>query len=349
MRHMKRLLASLLVIPAAACTGGERANSGQCPAGETCSPKTPNGLHFIGNQLADDLNLVGPSPTAVGGTQDVALQYDRGDGILVALDLPFTADDMGGAGVKVVSTSGSVVSVSGQGSFSNYLRILDADDGTLFDRKTLTGASLDTVELLPMNLERVPAHAQLAFAAGDFDIAIGLYGQVQESGGPTEERIVDSTMTLDLAGSTQTAWDTLHNAGATPGTRTLTVTAGDKPALPIDVVVVSTADQIAPLDAPQSLTPNVASDVCFTATTQGRTIVGLTWNFNVDGVSTAAATFAPNCISLTTSRTSGTVSVTGAAGGQMATLTLNIGAMAREQPKAPVHLRPTTAGERAAM
>jgi len=347
MRHMKRLLASLLLV--AACTGGERASTGQCPTGETCSPKTPNGLHFIGNQLADDLNLVGPSPTAIGGTQDVALQYDRGDGILIALDLPYTADDMGGAGVKVESMSGSVVSVSGQGSFTNYLRILDATDNTLFDRKQLTGAALDTVELLPMNLERVPAHAQIAFAAGDFDIAIGLYGQVQESGGPTEERIVDSTMTLDLPGATKTAWDTLHLAAAAPGTSTLTVTAGDKPALPIDVVVVSAADQVAPLDAPQSLMTNVAADVCFTATSGARTVVGLPWNFTVDGVSEAHATFAPNCISVTTQKTSGTVSVVGAAGGQMATLTLNVGAMAREQVTKPVHMRPTTAGERAAM
>ena len=114
--------------------------TGQCPAGETCSPLTPNGLHFIGNQLADDLNLVGPAPTAIGGTQEVALQYDRGDGILIALDLPFTADDDGGHGVKVNATSGSVVTISGEGSRTNYLRILDADDGTLFDRKLLTGA-----------------------------------------------------------------------------------------------------------------------------------------------------------------------------------------------------------------
>lgn len=348
MRHMKRLLAYLLIVPAAACTGGERANSGQCPAGEVCSPKTPNGLHFIGNQLADDLNLVGPSPTAIGGTQDIALQYDRGDGILIALDLPFTADDMGGAGVKIVSTSGSVVSVSGQGSFTNYLRILDAADGTLFDRKQLTGASLDTIELLPMNLERIPAHAQLAFATGDFDIAIGLYGQVQESGGPTPERIVDSTMSLDLPGATKTAWDTLHNAGATVGTRTLTVTAGDKPAAQLDVVVVSAADQVAPLDAPQSLMPNIASDVCFTATAAGRTVVGLPWTFTVDGVSEAHATFAPNCISVTTAKTSGTVSVVGAAGGQMATLQLNVGAAARKTVL-PERIRPTTEGERASM
>ncbi len=342
---MKRLLASLLFVTA--CTGGERANTGQCPAGEVCSPKTPNGLHFIGNQLADDLNLVGPSPTAIGGTQDIALQYDRGNGILIALDLPFTADDDGAAGVKIVSTSGSVVSVQGEASRTNYLRILDAADGTLFDRKQLTGAAPDTIELLPTSLERIPAHAQLAFAAGDVALAVGLYGQVQESSGPLEERIVDSTMTLDLAGATKTAWDSLHLPSAAPGTSTLTVTAGDKPAAHLDVVVVSAADSVAPLDAPQTLQTNVTADVCFTATANGRTVVGLPWTFTVDGVA-GQSVLEPNCASVKTTKTSGTVTIVGAAGGQMATLVLNVGAMARESVR-PLRMRPTTAGERAAM
>src|SRR5690349_9941492 len=119
---MKSLvLASLLVVPA--CFGGERASTGQCPAGEVCSPETPNGLHFIGQALIDDVLVSGPAATAIGGTQDVALQYDRGDGILIALDLPYTADDDGGLGVRVDHTAGSVVTMRGMKSRSNYLRI----------------------------------------------------------------------------------------------------------------------------------------------------------------------------------------------------------------------------------
>src|SRR6187402_2643497 len=81
----------------AACTGGERANSGECPAGEVCSPETPRGLHFIGNAMSDQLlgSLFGPAATAVGGTQEVALEWDRGDGNLVAFTLPYRADDDG--------------------------------------------------------------------------------------------------------------------------------------------------------------------------------------------------------------------------------------------------------------
>lgn len=343
---MKRLLVSLLGL--AACTGGERANSGQCPAGETCSPLTPNGLHFIGNQLSDDLNLVGPSPTAIGGSQEVAIQYDRGDGILIALDLPFTADDDGGQGVKVTGTSGSVVTITGEGSRSNYLRILDADDGTLFDRKMLTGAALDTIEVLPMNLERVPAHADLAWAAGDFDIAVALWGQVQESSGPTEERLVDNTMNLGYQYGQATAWDSLHVTAAPVGTQPLTITAGDKPTLDVDIVVVDAADQVVPLDSPDHLQTNVPGDVCFSALSGTRTIVGLPWTFTVDGVP-AQSDLEPNCVRITTNRTSGTIPIVASAGGQSATLELMVSTMAREQTLRPARVQPTTAGERAAM
>jgi hypothetical protein len=342
---MKRPLLAFLGL--AACTGGERANSGKCPAGETCSPLTPNGLHFIGNQLSDDLNLSGPSPTAIGGSQEVAIQYDRGDGILVALDLPFTADDDGGAGVKVTATSGSVVTVTGEGSRSNYLRILDADDGTLFDRKMLAGAALDTIELYPMNLERFPAHADLAWAAGDIDLAVTLWGDVQEDSGPTSERLVDSSMSLDLAGSERTAWDSLHLASATPGTATLSVTAGDKPPADMDVVVVDNADQVVPLDSPDHLTPNLASDVCFSAISGNRTVIGFPWTFTVEGVAVQGS-LEPNCVTVTTTRTSGTLAIVGSAGGQSATLQLTIGEMARTAPR-PARVRPTTAGDRASM
>src|SRR3569623_854047 len=139
---MKRLLV-LLLVPA--CTGGERANSGQCPEGEVCSALTPRGLQFIGDDLVDTLTLVGPSATAIGGTQAIALQYDRGDNLLIALDLPYEAKTSGNLGVTVQQTRGSVVTVQGAASGTNYLRIVDADDGTLFDRKLL-GAGAVSIE-----------------------------------------------------------------------------------------------------------------------------------------------------------------------------------------------------------
>jgi len=339
---MKRLLA-LLLVPA--CTGGDRANTGQCPDGEVCSPLTPNGLQFIGNDLVDSLNLVGPSATAIGGTQAIALQYDRAsDGVLIALDLPFKAETSGNLGVTVSATSGSVVTVQGSASGTNYLRIVDANDNTLFDRKLIGAGAVDKIELIPSTFEHVPADADLAWAPGTFDIGVALYGTV---GSMTDQRLVDNTMTLDLAGAAQSHWDTVHVSNAQPGTSTLMVTAGDKPPATIDVVVVANADSVGPSDAPASVMANTPVEVCFTATSGTRTIIGLPWTFTVDGVAGSAG-LSPNCADVKTMKTSGSISIVASAGGQSATLVLPVGAMARTAPR-PARELPTTAGERASM
>ncbi len=337
-----------LSLPLVACYGGERATTGQCPAGEVCSPTTPYGLHFIGNGLADDILLSGPAATAIGGTQDVALQYDRGDGVLIALDQPYTADDDGGIGVKVDHTSGSVVTMRGVGSRTNYLRILDPG-GDLMDRKELTGAAIDAIALVPTDFELVPSGVDLAWATGEQSIGVALSGQVQESGGPTEERLVDTSMQLALAGADRAAWDTLHLANATTGTSSLQISAGDKPPLGIDVVVVDHADAITPQDpAPASLMTNETVSVCFSAMTGGRYVVGLGWTYVIDGVTLDAPGLGRNCASVSTTKTSGTVSVQALAGGQTATVSLSVGATRQAPQHRGSVIRPT-AGDRAAM
>ncbi|HTL35589.1 MAG TPA: hypothetical protein VL326_20815 [Kofleriaceae bacterium] len=361
---MKRILllaSPLISLAGAGCYGGERYNTGECPAGETCSDLTPKGLQFVGNHLVDDILLSGPRATAVDGTQVVALQYDRGDGITVALDLPYTADDDGGNGVKVSATSGSQVTMLGAGSRTNYLRILD-QDGLLMDRKELTGAALTKIELVPTDFESIPNGSDLAFAPGKRELGVALYGDVQHSSGPVSERIVDTGMQLTLAGSTLKAWDTLELANAQVGRSTLLVGAGDKKATPanIEIVVVDHADAVSAIDpAPTAIMPSGSQQVCFKATmadTNGpRYITGLTWNFNVDGTTKTQGdgTVTRNCISFSTTKTTGTVSVQATAGGQSATVTLAVGAARSIAPVgAGVHTAADavpTDGDRAAL
>ena len=346
---------SLLLLPlplVAACYGGERHTSGQCPAGETCSPATPTGLQFIGNALAGELVLSGPRPTAVGGTQAVALQYDRGDGVMIALDLPYTADDQGGAGITIAGTSGSQVTVRGAGSFSNYLRILD-EDNLLMDRKQLTGAALSSMELIPDDYESVPPQTSLAWAAGTRKVAVALYGDVQTSTGRSTERLVDTAMQLSFAGAQRTAWDTLQ-IDAQVGSYLIGVTAGDKPAAALDFVVVDHADSVAvQQNAPSTIAPNTSTTVCFSALTAGRYVAGLTWTYSVDGAQTIKGdgTAERNCVTVSTQKASGTVSVSAAAGGQSTAMALTVGA-ARTTGSDPVHLVShaiATDGDRAAM
>ncbi|HEY5926314.1 MAG TPA: hypothetical protein VIV11_31730 [Kofleriaceae bacterium] len=357
---MRLLYLSLVSIPLVGCYGGERRETGECPAGETCSDLTPTGLDFIGNRLIGELLLSGPRPTAIGGTQAVALEYDRGDGVDVALDLPFTADDDGGIGVKVDSTTGSQVIVRGAGSRTNYLRILDSD-GFLMDRKELTGAALETIELVPADFENVPAGLEIAFATGPRQFGIALYGDVQTSSGPRLERLIDTSMELSLAGSTREAWDTLE-INATAGTSTLSVTAGDKPAATMDFIVVDHADSVAvQAGEPSTIAPNTSESICFTALSGGRYVAGLTWTYVIDGASPITKgndALTRNCISVSTQKTTGTVTVQATAGGQSTAMALTVG-MARTtgeltpaagEPKTRALSHATaTAGDRASM
>jgi hypothetical protein len=347
---MKRLLLSLS-LPLVACYGGERRNTGECPAGETCSTLTPDGLDFVGNRLVGELLLSGPRPTAIGGTQAIALEYNRGDGVDVALDLPFTADDNGGQGIKVASISGSQVTVRGAGSFSNYLRILD-DEGLLLDRKELTGAALTEIELITADYEKVPAGAELAFASGARKVGIALYGDVQTSGGPSSQRIIDTSMALDFPGANRASWDTLE-INATPGTFFISATAGGKPPAALDFIVVDHADSVTALaDNPGTIKTSSSTSVCFQALSGTRYIAGLTWTYNVDGQVTTKGNddLTRNCVSVTTAKVTGTVSISATAGGQTTAMALTV-ATARELPTevaTPTNWI-TTAGDRASM
>lgn len=356
---MNRLLLASLSLPLVACYAGERRASGECPAGETCSDTTPTGLLFIGNGLTNDILWSGPRATAIGGTQTVALQYDRGDGVDIALDQPYTADDDGGIGVRVDATSGSQVTVRGMGSRSNYLRILDTD-GLLMDRKELTGAALKSMELVPEDFEAVPQDKQLAFNVGERELGIALYGDVQTSGGPELQRLVDTSMQLTLSGSQRVAWDRLRIDHAV-GTYALAVTAGDKPANTLDLVVVDQADTLSALpNESTSIMSNQSRSICFQALAADRYIIGLTWTFRVDGETKVQGdnTLMRNCVSVSTQKTSGTVTVQASAGGQSASLALSVNAAPRLQidpaapTPAPIRMQPTAItveGDRAAM
>jgi hypothetical protein len=314
--------------------GGERADTGQCPAGETCSPETPDGLNFIGTDLGGAIELGGPSPTAIGGTQEIALDDED-----VPLTFPYTVDDQGGAGVRFDHQNGNVVTVTGAGSFSNYLRILDASTSELFDRKLVTGAQLDHVALIPIGLETVPTGMAVVYAAGPVDIVVALFGQVQESAGPTDERIVDTSMIASLAGATQPAWDTFAFANASAGDYAMTLTAGNVAAQSLTVTIVDGADAIAQIDPSSTIAPG--DDICFAATNAGRYVAGLQWSFTIDD---AAAAGVGNCVSPDVEH--GTVDVTATAGGQTATVSMTVVQSAKR------HARPiprSTAGERAAM
>ena len=329
---MKRLLVALALVPA--CVGGERSDSGQCPTGETCSPETPSGLQFIGSSLLGAFVVGGPLATAIGGTQEIELDIEAAIGVYVPLNLAYTVDDDGGTGVRFDHQNGNIVTVRGAGSSSNYLRILDATTGDLFDRKMLTGSQIAAIAVVPATLDEIPTGMPVAYAAGQVDVGVAL---LDASG----ERLVDTSMVATLGGATQRAWDTLELPNASPGDFALSVTAGDSSPSQLTVSVVGGADAMVAIDPASTIAPG--DDICFAATNAGRYVAGLAWSFTINGVATAGTA---NCVS--GDQPSGDLTVTASAGGQTATVEMTVVQSAvRHASHRPQPL--PTAGERAAM
>ena len=351
-------LVPLALLPLTACTGGERASSGACPAGEVCSPLTPDGLYFLGNELGDSplMNDIAPSPIAVGGTGEITLYFhDPGPSTdLIELDLPYVADDDGGAGFAVVTTSGPVVTLRGVSTGANYLRITEPGTGELYDRYRLAGAGIDTIELVGTELEVVsPTRPRLAWATGAQTLGVALTGEVDIDGRTGPARLIDSSMELTLTGATRTSWDTLRLPDAAPGTYPLAVTAGDRPTLDLPVTIVAGADAIELIGTP--VVPlGGAESVCFGAIAGGASVLGLAWRFDVDGAVTThgADAVRRNCIEVEagTRAAGATIPVTAQAGGRELAVTIEVSASsARLGERAPRRLTSTGAGERATL
>jgi hypothetical protein len=345
-------------------TLGERAESGECPAGEVCSAATPYGLHFIGNPMADEIFLSGPSATAIGGTQEIELEYERANGLRYSLDLPWEADDDGALGVRVLEQSGSVVTVGGQRSRKNYLRIVNPGSQELYDRYEIAGAAISDIQLIGTEAEVVPSGAELVWAPGDQRIGIALLGEVQDGSDNETQRIVDSSMALSLSGSERTHWDELRLPNATVGLHALTIEAGDIAPRNFDVEVVAGADAITVIGgAVPTVHPNGSTTVCFQARNANRYVYGLTWQFNVDGeASTGGKQSAMrNCVRVEAEvGQSGSIPVSAAAGGRQINVDVEIsqtaarvgdtGNVASEPAASAVLTRDVpTAGDRARM
>ena len=347
------LTLSLCAVPLIACTGGERAQSGECPAGEICSPDTPRGLHFVGEDVTGQLLLTGPAATAIGGTQDVQIQIDRGSG-LAPFDLPFEADDDGARGFMVDGIDGNVVTLRGTGSRTHYLRIIDPATGDLYDRKELAGAAISRIALVGAGYETLPAgDPDLVWAPGNQTIAVALYGEVQRGNSPQEERLVDNSMSIVLAGALRSSWDAIRLPSAMAGTSTVTVTAGDKPAASLTVEIVSAPTEVTVIgSASRTVAPGATEMICFAGMHGQRYVYGLDWTFVVDGQSTTKqhGDIGSNCIGVSTTKTSGTVAVQATAGGQSTSLNVNVlGTSTRTLAPARTLLRTEhTAGDRAA-
>nr|HEX4314953.1 hypothetical protein [Kofleriaceae bacterium] len=346
-------IAPLLLVAATACTPlGERGLlGGACPTGATCSPETPNGLSFFGTQL-DGVFFQpdGPAPTAVGGTQDIYLEWDEdGSGLDTPLSIPFVAqiDDGSGGGLEVVGTQGATVTVRGTVAGASYLDIVDPDGGALFDRYIIETADVGSVTLSPLDYEQpLTETTPIAFEAGSANVVV----ELQTSDDPnTAERLVDTSMTLTSPRAQRTAWDTLALADTTTGSDAIAVTAGGTPWPALGYSVVSGVGALAVVGPP----PTIASgdgDICFAAMAGGAQVYELPdWSITSSDL-TVEQIESPSCAALFVKPGTTVGHVTASAGGATLTTTVAVQSDGTIAPRGSRRATPWRApeGERAA-
>lgn len=137
---------------------GERAATGDCPAGERCSAATPEGLVFVGQTLFDGAGLPRLGPIVAGGSLEVGLERP-GDAALpafaaettnAAVILPLRGDDFFGPPTESGEPSFAVeahLNLVAATPGEAFLRIVDPTTGELFDRTSFVVVDVDDVRL----------------------------------------------------------------------------------------------------------------------------------------------------------------------------------------------------------
>lgn len=151
---------SVLAALSLACMGevpGERAMTGMCPPGETCSTATPAGLNFVGHAMYDQ-DVLQLGPILAGGRFDVGLRTSDGqplppfafeveDATVFQAALgtgPFGPTN--DAGEPLYRVDG-FLTLQGSARGTTFLRIVDPTTRELFDR-----LALDVYELTGVNV-----------------------------------------------------------------------------------------------------------------------------------------------------------------------------------------------------
>ncbi len=217
---------------------GDRATTGECPAGETCSDTTPAGLTFIGRALFDQGETPRLGPIVEGGTLEVGLVGlipaeqttpiahearvdDSGVLTVRAGEGEFGPLDEEGRSLFPVD---SHVLVTGRTVGEGNLRVVDPSSGALHDRTPLSVVGIDDVAVVSAtDLDR-----DHLYAGCDEMVGVRLL-----SGQDIEVRAIDDSMTVRVAGVSMQPepafWDcVVVTVPETPGELAFEIHAGGR-------------------------------------------------------------------------------------------------------------------------
>lgn len=323
-RHVRHLTAFASLAAAACTTLGERAATGACPVGETCSPATPAGLAFAGPSLADlpfDSHM---HPTAAGGTQTLGV-YEAGSG--AALDQPFRATIDAPFTVEAVEVPRATVAVRAAAAGTATLRIT-APDGTLYDRLAVRAIAVTSIGLRSRD-EALRADLGVAAAPGR---AVPLVVTLSGDG----FRLIDEgmTLTVDDAPVPDASWQVATVVSPAVGALELvaTTSAGERRAFTLTAATALDRLELLPHEP---LVPGQGGVVCGVAISGDDQVVGETWTWASVDADLFSGLVQRNCIGVVPRR-AGPLTLVADVGGHTATFSIDAVAAARPAAAPPV-------------
>jgi hypothetical protein len=223
-----RLFASILPLlgMCLACLApveGDRSATGECPAGERCSSRTPEGLTFVGQAFFDAEGVPRLGPVVAGGRLEVGLENPGSESMPLfvtttsdAAVLDTAANDalFGPAtddGTPLYSVERWLTLRAG-GAGEAYLRVLDPSSGELYDR-----TSIVVVDVRDVRLENVTDGAARDHLLAGCSSMVGVRLLAEQDG--VEIRAIDDGMRVWADGAEITPeprlWDCVQvDAGA---------------------------------------------------------------------------------------------------------------------------------------
>ena len=278
------------VAPAANCDGGDRNQGyGSCPAGNTCSGDTPDGLDFVAPIIGEGFFDQGEVKIiAAGGTETIRLEDPDG----TPFELPYAAAVSGTAAAVASSADGTLVLRASAAPSAEVadLRITDPSDGALYDQISVTVQPLLGAQLalsLSESLAALEDGTPMLFAPGGGGIVSLL--------GVSDRLLIDDSLTLTGAGITQPSWDQFVVGQLPPGMHTLTASSAGR-AFPLTFEVAAGPDRLAPTSVGSSLAVGSSGLVCFEAFLGAR-YIHASWAFSADNADLTAVTF-EGCVSV---------------------------------------------------
>jgi hypothetical protein len=272
------------LVPAGCVTEGERASTGECPAGESCSELTPEGLHFEGAAFATFLLDApgGIKTTAAGGSQTISVLWPpEGDEPREPFTLSFTAAV--DAPFELGEVAPPTVELRAAAEGTGRLRILDGS-GDLFDRVSISAAPIARADFVPY--DHAGDDAWVVYASDEPRLVARLYGD-------DDQRLVDEGISLAASAAgveiAPLAWDTSALAGLPAGEIELTITSSAGDTFSQTITAVDEVDEIAfanptgGLDEIAELSAGEAALLCFGGTRDGVVVAGISWTYETDG------------------------------------------------------------------